>query len=119
MKNTIIIIGILLISGVLLRGKIPHEKFDSDEWKNSDLNLEKNWSLRWDMMNSLRNNHDLVGMSKNEVIRLLGKPDDSSSEKENFMYYYLGYSHKGINTGSLTLKLNRQGEVINIKVWQG
>lgn len=45
-------------------GKIPHEKFDSDKWKNSNLNSEDNWSLRWDMMNSLRNNHNLVGMQK-------------------------------------------------------
>lgn len=119
LKPVIITIGILLICGFFLRGKISHKKFDSDKWKNSDLNSEENWSLRWDMMNSIRNNHDLVGMQKNEIISLLGEPDDSTSEKENHMYYYLGFSHQGINTGNLYLNLNYKGIVTKISVIQG
>jgi len=119
LKPVIITIGILLICGFFLRGKISHKKFDSDKWKNSNLNSEDNWSLRWDMMNSLRNNHNLVGMQKNEIISLLGEPDDSTSEKENHMYYYLGFSHQGINTGNLYLNLNYKGIVTKISVIQG
>jgi len=119
LKTVIIAIGILLICGLFLRGKIPHEKFDSDKWKNSDLNSEENLSLRWDMMNSLRNNHDLVGMQKNEIISLLGKPDDSFSGKENWIVYNLGYAHHGINTGALYINLNNKGIVTKISVIQG
>lgn len=119
LKTVIITIGVLLICGFFLRGKIPHEKFDSDKWKNSDLNSEENWSLRWDMMNSLRNNHDLVGMQKNEIISLLGKPENSISGKENQIVYGLGYTHRGINTGVLYINLNNKGIVTKINVIQG
>ena len=63
----------IIICGFGLRGKISGEKFDSKKWKTADLTLEDNFSLRWDMMNSLRNNYDLIGMSKSKIITLLGK----------------------------------------------
>lgn len=55
-SNYFIIIGLLLSSC----GQISHTKFDSDKWKNSDLNTEENWDLRWEMMNDLRNKYELV-----------------------------------------------------------
>jgi hypothetical protein len=65
--NLIFLIAIaIIICGFGLRGKISGEKFDSQKWKTADLALEDNFSLRWDMMNSLRNNYDLIGMSKSE-----------------------------------------------------
>ena len=85
-------------------GKISHEKFDSNKWKNSNLNSEENASLRWDMMNDLRNKHELIGKSKTEIYKLLGNPD---FELKNEMSYYLGYSRQGINTGNLTLILDK------------
>ena len=118
-KLNIITIAILavIICGLGLRGKISGEKFDSTKWKTADLNSEANWSLRWDMMNSLRNDYELIGMSRSEVIKLLGKPDDNFSTEKDFRYY-LGYSKTGINTGSLTVKFEN-GIVTEINVWQG
>lgn len=117
LKTAISIIVVLFIYSFFIRGKISHEKFDSDKWKNSNLNSEENWSLRWDMMNSLRNNHDLIGMSEKEIINLLGKPDDSFSIKNSCMYS-LGYSHRGINTGSLIVYF-KNNKVEKIAVSQG
>ena len=65
--------GILFIVTIIflsftLRGKLSGEKFDSKKWKNwteSEMEL----SSRWDMMNSLRNNHDLKGKTKKEISR--------------------------------------------------
>jgi len=116
--NLISIIAIaVIICGFGLRGKISGEKFDSKKWKTADLTLEDNFSLRWDMMNSVRNNYELIGMSKSEIITLLGKPDGSLTT-ENAFKYYLGYTHTGINTGSLTLTFHN-GIVSGIDVWQG
>lgn len=115
---TILIITIIVfVCGLGLRGKVCGEKFDSEKWKSADMNSEDNFSLRWDMMNSLRNNHELIGMSKNEIIHLLGKPDDNFST-EKALRYYLGYSKRGINTGSLTL-IFQNGVVKKIDVWEG
>ena len=114
-KIAILLFSILIITGFSLRGKISGEKFDSEKWKNWE-NTEEEWSLRWDMMNSLRKNYELKGMTKNEIHKLLGKPD---SETKNELSYYLGYSHNGINTGRLTLYFNENNTVIDFDVWDG
>lgn len=111
-----LLVLVIILSAFLLRGKIPHETFKSDVWKTANLNTEENMSLRWDMMNDLRNKHSLVGMTKTEVIALLGKPEEETNSE---FYYYLGYSKMGINTGRLTISFNGKDIVTNINVWQG
>lgn len=119
MKKTfrygVLIIGIIFLIGFSLKGKITHEKFDSERWKNWT-ESETEWSLRWDMMNSLRNNYELKGMTKDEILELLGEPGESSTK--NAFRYYLGYSKRGINTGSLTIKF-KNNIVLNYSVWDG
>ncbi|PRY08986.1 hypothetical protein CLV24_11937 [Pontibacter ummariensis] len=115
-KITALIVGVVVILVLLMKGNIPHERFDSTKWKTADLNSEANWSLRWDMMNSLRNNHKLVGKSKSEIIELLGEPE---SKTNSTFRYYLGYSKNGINTGSLIIKFDAEGRVVDYQVWQG
>lgn len=112
------ILNYLIISGLLLSscGQISLAKFDSDKWKSSDLNTEANWDLRWTMMNDLRNNYRLEGQTKIEIIELLGKPE---TETQNEFYYYLGYSRKGINTGTLFITYNKHNKVIKINVTEG
>ena len=100
----------------MLRGKIPHEKFDSELWKTANLNSENNLSLRWDMMNDLRNKHKLDKLSQEETIELLGKPD---GESENEYRYYLGNTKRGINTGSLMIIFDDKKKVKQYYVWQG
>lgn len=111
-----LIVVILILSAVLLRGKIPHEKFNSELWKTANLNSEENMTLRWDMMNDLRNKHKLVGLTKKEIIELLGDPGDTASSE---FRYYLGYSKTGINTGTLIITFNDKNIVTEIRVWQG
>ena len=112
----IITASIIFCTVFYFKGKLSGEKFDSILWKTADLNTENNMSLRWDMMNSLRSKYNLIGKSKKEIINLLGKP----LNEESVIYdYYLGYSHTGINTGSLRISFDSKGKVIQIFVWQG
>ncbi|KMQ70483.1 hypothetical protein SDC9_79696 [bioreactor metagenome] len=97
-------------------GKFSHEKFNSETWKNANLTSEENFSLRWDMMNDLRNHHQIIGMNKTEIKNLLGNPD---SETRNEFNYYLGYSKHGINTGTLWLIFDKNNKVVKISVSQG
>lgn len=113
-KYGILTIGLIILIGVALKGRITHERFDSDKWKNWT-ESETEWSLRWDMMNSLRNNYKLKGMTKAQIIELLGKPE---SKSENEFGYYLGYSKRGINTGRLTIKFDNN-KVTDFSVWDG
>ena len=119
MKNLfkiIISIFIVFILAFLLKGKISGQKFNSELWKKSNLSEEKNWDLRWSMMNSLRNNYELNGKTKSEIFTLLGNPDN---EFGNEISYYLGYTGFGINTGTLIIRLNKNGIVENLNVHQG
>jgi|SRR5690554_4332560 hypothetical protein len=106
---------VIFIIGFALKGRIPHEEFSSDKWKNWN-ESEAEWSLRWDMMNSLRNNYELTGMTKDEIIELLGEPE--SLTQTEFLYY-LGMAKKGIDTGTLTIKFNETGKVANYNVRHG
>jgi hypothetical protein len=93
---------VVFASIFLLRGKISGEKFESQKWRTTNMNSEENWSLRWDMMNDLRNDYQLIGMSKNEIIKLLGEPDNKSESYSKFRYS-LGYAHFGVDTGTLII----------------
>lgn len=110
------LVVLIALTFFFLRGKITHEKFDSNLWKTANLNLEENMTLRWDMMNDLRKKYKLVGMTKNEIIDLLGDPGGTESSE---FRYYLGYSKTGINTGTLIITFNDNNIVTEIRVWQG
>jgi hypothetical protein len=114
--NIIIGLFILICLGLFLRGKVSGQEFNSEKWKYSNLNSEENWNLRWSMMNSLRNNYELKGKTKSEIIRLLGKPD---TEIKNEISYSLGYTGFGINTGTLVIFLDSKGIVKKLSVHQG
>ncbi len=89
--------------------------FDSDRWKNWE-ETEAECCTRWRMVRSLTKRHDLVGMKRSEVIELLGKPGD---ESKSTLYYYLGMTGHGIDSGSLSLYLNEVGEVESYEVSSG
>ncbi|MBA4319381.1 MAG: hypothetical protein C0412_13345 [Flavobacterium sp.] len=113
----VIICSIIVCSVFYFKGKLlSGEKFNSELWKAAIVSDENNSTLRWDMMNSLRENHILIEKSKTEIINLLGKP---SVITNNVFDYYLGYSGTGINTGSLRISFDSKGKVSEIFVWQG
>ena len=68
------------------------------------------------MMNNLRNENELIGKSYDEIIQLLGKPDD---ETKNELYYGLGYTGNGINKGKLTIEIDNERKVTNVRVTEG
>jgi hypothetical protein len=64
-------------------------RFESAKWKASEADFE--WdSLRLRMADSLLKTHPLVGLSKVEVIELLGEPDDTEHFRDYEMVYFLG-----------------------------
>lgn len=109
------IIGAIILIGFVLKGNVIQEKFDSEKWKNWT-ESESKWSLRWDMMNSLRNNHELKGKSKTEIIKLLGIPETQSDSEFG---YYLGMAKHGIDTGHLTIHFDKNNYVVKYKVIRG
>ena len=104
----------------MLRGKISGEKFESQKWKTANMNSEENWSLRWDMMNDLRNDYQLIGMSKNEIIKLLGEPENYSDLEENTIAYGImedyGWNIDPVETKTLRIELTKDSLVSGYKI---
>ena len=96
-----------------MKGRVSGTKFNSNLWKNSDLGLEENWHLRWDMMNSLRNNYELVGKTEQEITTLLG-----AEPSGNGFCYYLGYAGMEFKRGYLVIIFNSKRIVTKIRVSQ-
>lgn len=94
---------------------LSRQEFDADRWKAwSD--TEEDCCLRWQMVHDLTTESNLVGMKRMEVIALLGEPD---SEDHNGLYYNLGMTGHGIDSGTLMLYLNDSGVVERYAVWRG
>ncbi|MDP5027460.1 MAG: hypothetical protein NWQ14_04480 [Flavobacterium sp.] len=108
---------IIFTSVFVLRGRISGDKFEPQKWKTAKMNSDENWSLRWDMMNSLRNDYQLIGMSKNEIVDLLGVPNNKSESFAKYRYS-LGYAHFGIDTGTLIIEFEKDS-VKNYTVIRG
>ena len=85
--------------------------FDRKVWlayeKNKDGNIRKR------MFHDLRRRHLRPGMSRNEVLRLLGKP---TREDGDHLDYYLGPDALDIDTNELILELDASGCVVRV-VW--
>ena len=59
------------------------EPFDTDQWRS-------NWSVRHKMVDDLIESRLLIGKSKNEVLQLLGNPNNTSKGNKDFFTYKLG-----------------------------
>jgi len=73
--------------------------FDSDKWKNWTM-TEDEMTLRWDMTHDLQEEHQLDGMTEEQIIELLGQP---GSKSDTEWTYDLGMARSGIDTGTLSL----------------
>ena len=104
---------LIILTGILI-GCSSGTEFNSQKWKNWQ-ESEVDLTLRWDMSEDLVKDYDLIGMSTDQIIDLLGEPE-SKNEKE--FRYYLGSSRQGINTGSLILKVDKD-TVTDYKILQG
>ncbi len=118
---TLGILGILFISYPFYYAFSPEitnffsrQEFNSEEWKNWN-EEEKSLCLRWDMTHDLIKKHDLIGLSIEEIIDLIGDPDYRNKKE---LSYYLGMSRHGIDTGSLILIIENDF-VIDYKIWHG
>ena len=84
--------------------------FDSEQWKTSTaLNL-----TRYSMIRDLIKKHKIVGMSKDDMLRLLGLPDDDKDKEWNFIYL-LGPANY-LDRYLLLIKLNDEDKVVKYSI---
>ena len=97
-------IGYLLSSGSI---EFEPLQFSSSAWKAAK--PEMTWeSLRLKMVDDLMENHLSRNQSKESVIALIGKPDDTEYFRDYDMVYYLGRERNALGMDSewLVFKVN-------------
>ena len=110
MKRKLLIISILalLAAGgwLVLR---PGRHFDATLWKNPATPA----SVRLGMADDLINAHKLNGLTRRDVVTLLGEPPKTEYFKEYDIVYYLGPERgfMGIDSEWLVLKLGSDDQV--------
>lgn len=93
------------------------DRFDSAIWKDT-LAVYSKLAPRGCMVDDLLAHHKLVGLSRTEVIALLGEDPRSEYFSDYDFVYWLGPKHGGVSTDSewLVMKFGASDEVIEAKV---
>lgn len=106
-------IGILIYVAAILHVGSLYEldfepiPFDSASWIASQPEFSLD-SLRLRMIDDLLATHNLVGMHRDEIVALIGEPDDTEYFREYEMVYYLGQERHplGIDSEWLAIDLD-------------
>lgn len=99
---------IIVLSALLLFGCSSSGAFDRDRWENADLSTRE----RVEMMDELLSQHPLKGLSRSEVVELLGEPTPTDKWDHWDMIYVLGPTeYMPIDHEWLVIKLDETGRV--------
>lgn len=106
-----ILLFVLLSIGVLS----CDSKFDKARWmKKGDLGSYPN---RRKMLKELLQNHKLIGLSYHQLVEKIGEPDSVAVELNSIYYNIITeYDTHPVYTRDLTLKLNKDSVVTDLKV---
>ena len=113
------ILGYLSLVGTLLFGPsiksyVQRTSFNSIEWKD---HLDDGSSIKIKMVDDLLKKHQLIGMNKNDLEDLLGKPPKTDYFKDYEYVYWLGPERGlfGIDSEWLAIKF-KDGNVIKVEI---
>ncbi|WP_193224398.1 outer membrane protein assembly factor BamE [Bacillus sp. B1-b2] len=107
-KVTIICLIPVLVCLFMLGLNEYNSNFTSSKWSEKP-------SKRVEIIDDLLLNYDFKGMTKNEVINILGTPSETEYfKKDNNIVYHLGYERGLISIDSEWLVINFDGNEIVI-----
>ena len=116
---SLVLVGLAFFGiAVLFDDGVDQIYFDSDVWKNTpaEFSLE---STRLKMVDDFLDKYFIVGMSRDEVISLIGEPDQTEYFKSYEMVYMLGQetdSYFAIDSQWLVLDLNDSERVVSYNI---
>lgn len=93
----------------------PEESFDAEQWvsRREQVELNDPGCVRGGMALSLMRTDTLLKLSRGEVVRLLGAPDDSAAET---LRYGLGQCHWDWRQSLLVVSFRPGGNVSHVTV---
>jgi outer membrane protein assembly factor BamE (lipoprotein component of BamABCDE complex) len=106
-----------LVYHLLFSNYVQPMPFDSAVWKASPVKLSYD-SIRLRMVDDLMKNHTLEGMSRTEIVDLLGEPDTTPHFHDYDMVYQLGQERRSpaIESEWLVMRLDEKGIVTEAKI---
>ena len=97
-----------------------HERFIQSQWMDTTLSRGK-LAVRGCMVDDLLDRHELRGMTREQVIGLIGAPDSVRDLTDFDMVYWLGPQRGLIGTDSeyLVMKLDKSKHVTSVELITG
>jgi hypothetical protein len=87
--TTVLIVGavpIVLFLGALfypsLERELHSQRFEATTWRSAGHDLSTAWPIRLRMVDDLTAHHELVGLKRDDLVVLLGPPDDVEAFRE-------------------------------------
>ena len=102
----------ILLIGIAFVGCDQNTSFDKEQWSR-EVNGE--YSIRELMIDDIRTNHIKQGMSDDEVIKLLGKPDVGDTRQSPYSFEY-GYKKEGVKCWTLRFEFDDDSLVTEAKL---
>ena len=101
----------LIFTFIIVITHYPQRDFDKTQWKN-------NREMRYEYADDLVDNRKLIGLTKAEILELLGKPDE---ERKDQITYYIGFSPRhflGIDPDLLEIEFE-DGKAKRVRIYNG
>ena len=97
-----------------------HEKFIQSQWLDTSL-VRSRLAIRGCMVDDLLDTHELRGMTRAQVVALIGEPDSTRDFPEYDLVYWLGPQRGLIGTDSeyLAMKLDKAKRVLSVELITG
>jgi hypothetical protein len=97
-----------------------HETFIQSQWMDTTLTRSK-LAIRGCMVDDLLDRHELRGMTRAEVVSLIGEPDSTRDFPDYDLVYWLGPERGLIGTDSeyLAMKLDKSKRITSVELITG
>jgi hypothetical protein len=97
-----------------------HEKFIQSQWLDTSL-VRSRLAIRGCMVDDLLDTHELRGMTRAQVVALIGEPDSTRDFPDYDLVYWLGPQRGLIGTDSeyLAMKLDKAKRVLSVELITG
>jgi hypothetical protein len=94
-------------------------RFDSAAWRNRSADESHDWPARLRMVDDLRDRRRLDGLTREQVVELLGPADQTSKWRDWELVYHPGPERRGlfrIDSEWLVIRLDSRGKTATYRV---
>jgi hypothetical protein len=97
-----------------------HSTFDRSQWMDTAM-VRGKLAVRGCMVDDLLDRHELRGMTRAQVVALIGEPDTTRDLPDYDLVYWLGPQRGLIGTDSeyLVMKLDKTSHVVSVELVTG